>query len=236
MIKLRKLDKNNRYYGAAIAWLEQQRAEFERTAPGQSPSTLADDYRDDAVKAALLFETHNKCAYCETKYRPAAFGDVEHILPRAADYKRQLDYDNLTMACSQCNNAKKAADPQDKLALLNPYVDNPGKYLLAIGNMLRPVVRPAKATVRARRTIKALKLNRSDLLEARVEVVDACLDAITEYENAPIPQFREYTLEKIEAMQQPDAKYSFIAREMFARHFAPTEANGKRAPKRPRGG
>jgi 5-methylcytosine-specific restriction endonuclease McrA len=220
MIRLRKLKASNKLYGRAITWLEEKRLEYRRAREkGEPVTSFLPLYRDDVIKAALRWETSNKCAYCESKPRDVYPGDVEHILPRSGDPERQLDYRNLTFVCWGCNNAKNATEHRDDMPLLNPYADDPGRFLFASDHLVRPDLGDAARFVRGRRTIEAIGLNRHDLLEARREIVDRCFDAIVEYRNTVEP-LRTYVLHKIEDMQKADAEYSFVAKSVFEKHLS----------------
>jgi hypothetical protein len=51
---------------------------------GENPSDVNKNrYRHPEIKAALLYETHHKCAYCESKIGHNCPGDIEHKIPKA---------------------------------------------------------------------------------------------------------------------------------------------------------
>jgi uncharacterized protein (TIGR02646 family) len=86
---------------------------LQREAAGETPTrTEATHYRHPDIKAALVAETHNKCAYCESKLQHIHHGDVEHIFPKSRDPSRMLKWDNLTLACEVCNQNKSDRDPR----------------------------------------------------------------------------------------------------------------------------
>ncbi|HEY0614063.1 MAG TPA: HNH endonuclease signature motif containing protein [Candidatus Elarobacter sp.] len=215
MIRLSKLSAEDAAHGGAIAWLAQRRVAYRRAREAGEPTKhFLPMYREDRVKAAIMAETFGKCAYCESKYVTVTWGDVEHILPRAADPERQLDYENLTLACSICNNAKSDKEYADGMGLVNPYSDLPEQYLTVSDHLLRPALKAA-AFVRGKRTIDDVKLNRPGLLEARRRFVDRCFEAMFEHENAPNQPLKDYAREKIDDMQAPAAEYSAVARQVF---------------------
>ena len=43
------------------------------------PARVTRRYNHDVIKAVLSQETHDKCAYCESKLPHNAYGDVEHM-------------------------------------------------------------------------------------------------------------------------------------------------------------
>lgn len=118
-------------------------------------------YNHDQVKAALLQETHGKCAYCESKLTHIAYGDIEHIIPKASDPGRTYEWENLTTACDVCNTKKS-----DTEGLVDPYVNDPEQvHFRFMGPMMTivPGNEPAKLT------LTQLELNRTALMEKRTD-------------------------------------------------------------------
>ena len=135
---------------------------------GNKPSdTVANRYNHPEIKTALEKETHEKCAYCESKIKHISYGDIEHILPKNRDARPDLyvEWANLTLSCEQCNRSGKRTYYNPKLSLVNPYTDAPEDFLHDIG----PLVMPIPGNDRAIVTEKVLKLNRSTLVERRTE-------------------------------------------------------------------
>ena len=123
-------------------------------------------YRHPEIKQALVAETHGKCAYCESKIRHIAYGDVEHIVPKSTEVERTFEWANLTLACDVCNTNKSDhfGNHDD---LVDPYVSNPTDHLAFIGAMVMPIPgsNPGMATV------DTLELNRIELVERRAELI-----------------------------------------------------------------
>ncbi len=124
-------------------------------------------YRQREVKQSLLDETFRKCAYCESLISHVAWGDVEHLKPKSESDAGVLDYDNLTIACSICNNCKSNYWSLDE-PILNPYSDDPDNHLCFLGTL----VWTKKGSRLGRRTIDLLSLNRAALWERRKEHLD----------------------------------------------------------------
>lgn len=92
------------------------------------------------LKVWLLANVFNeRCAYCETRISPGAFGEGEHYRPKGnvRDLQRQLvsrptgephggyywlayDWRNLLPACDKCNNAKVDIFPVEKAYAYDP--------------------------------------------------------------------------------------------------------------------
>ena len=76
-------------------------------------------YAHDSVKNVLLEAQHNKCCYCESKFRANYPGDVEHFRPKGAvqqEKSEQREYpgyywlayawENLLVSCYSCNSTQ----------------------------------------------------------------------------------------------------------------------------------
>src|SRR3954469_25335779 len=97
MIKLEKTERPQVLTDNADDWTA---VLLEKQAQGEEPTTSEKTkYRHRDIKAALLNETHGKCAYCESKLRHITYGDVEHIVPKSLALAKIFDWANLTLAC-----------------------------------------------------------------------------------------------------------------------------------------
>lgn len=135
---------------------------------GKQPSNvIANRYNHYEIKAALEKETHGKCVYCESKIKHVSYGDIEHILPKNKNARPDLyvEWKNLTLSCEQCNRSGKRNYYDPQFPLVNPYTDVPEEFFLDIG----PLVMPIHGNDRAITTENILKLNRSALVERRIE-------------------------------------------------------------------
>ena len=124
-------------------------------------------YAHPDIRAALEAETHEKCAYCEGKFKHVAYGHIEHKLPKRKCPKLVCAWTNLIMACPRCNTNKgDYCDPEYRL--LDPHVDDVETMVVFDGWLAH-----AEPGSRADKTIARLKLNRSDLFLARKEALEA---------------------------------------------------------------
>src|SRR4029079_15736835 len=88
-------------------------------ANGQAVTTARKArYNNKQVKDALLDETHEKCAYCESAFRHVTHGDIEHITPKNGRPDLTYEWTNLTLACDVCNTSKGVVQ-----GLVDPYAD-----------------------------------------------------------------------------------------------------------------
>ncbi|BCH63274.1 hypothetical protein RvVAT039_04900 [Agrobacterium vitis] len=135
----------------------------DKTARGEKPTdTEKGRYRHADVKAALVVETHGKCAYCESKLRHITYGDVEHVTPKSIDPSRWFDWTNLTLACDVCNT-EKGNYMGDHDSFVDPYTVDPETQFWHMG----PTIFPRPGSDAAVKTERLLKLNRPELVERR---------------------------------------------------------------------
>ncbi len=141
-----------------------------RLASGQKPTgAMLDRYRHPQIKDALLAETAEKCAYCESKVRHVTYGDIEHVAPKSKVPAKAYEWGNLTLACDVCNTNKGDTYSDDPAlsqdALVDPYHDDPRAHFL----FMREVVSPRPDSLRGKATEAVIKLTRPELLERRRE-------------------------------------------------------------------
>lgn len=165
MIKLQKIEKPKILAENAENWTTEYCEYINNNQ--EPPYQLATRYNEPSIKIALEKETHEKCAYCESKIKHITYGDIEHILPKNKNARPDLyvDWNNLTLACEQCNRSGKKTYYNPKLPLINPYMDDPNQYLIDIGPLVMPIAGNNRGIV----TEHTLKLNRISLIERRTE-------------------------------------------------------------------
>src|ERR1700722_9410453 len=104
MIKINKLPAPAILVEKSTEWTN---ALLEKISKGEKPTDAESNrYRHAKIKQALLDETHGKCAYCESKLRHIAYGDIEHVVPKSVRPELSFDWQNLTLACDVCNTNK----------------------------------------------------------------------------------------------------------------------------------
>lgn len=181
------------------------------------PNRLAAQYKEPAVKNLIKLETHEKCAYCESKITHIDFGDVEHIIPKALRPDLTFNYDNLTLACGICNGRKGDYFDEDN-AILNPYMDEPRDHLRAFG----PVVLRTPASDRGLITEKKLDLNRGALVEKRQERLEAIASLLDQIYRAANPAVKKVLIEQVAEECQPSKEYAFVVQEYVKTMLAAT--------------
>ena len=188
-----------------------------KLANGEVP-TPADrtHYRHRQVKAALIAETHGKCAYCESKLLHVHHGDVEHIHPKSLNPSVTFSWNNLTLACEVCNQNKSNLDP-DASNIIDPYVQEPAEHLTFAGALVI-----SKGTDLGTCTRAILNLDRGELAERRKEKLEGMAKVFEEVfrDSLPLPA-RQAMYDNLKGTDAaPDAAYSAMATSLL-RQMAP---------------
>lgn len=161
MIKLYKGDKPQLLIDNAFKWTKEI---TDRVANGERLTTTeATRYRHHDIKEALVKETKNKCAYCESKLQHIHHGDVEHINPKSLAPELTIEWENLTLACEICNQNKTNLDPYAN-SIIDPYHIDPRLHILFVGPLAF-----ATGSVLGISTRTIFDLDRPELVEARKE-------------------------------------------------------------------
>lgn len=158
MIKLIKGDKPAILDEKAAEWTAQVQTAL---ANGDELSkSLKSKYNHSDVKSAIVSETSGKCAYCESKVRHIAPGDIEHIIPKSVQPNLWFDWSNLTLACPVCNVNKGVNE-----GLVDPHNDEPSEHFWFAGTAIFPLPESQKGNL----TETLLKLNRPELHDKRFD-------------------------------------------------------------------
>lgn len=209
MIRLKKIAAPGTLTKNAEAWTKNL---LDKIAAGEQPTAAEKArYRHPDIKAALVQETHGKCAYCESKLLHIHHGDVEHVYPKSLDPARTFEWDNLTLACEVCNQNKSNKDPLVE-NIIDPYHADPSDHLLFFGPLIFPST-PAGISTRA-----LLDLNRGELCERRKEKLEGLMmvyETLTRGD-LPLPTRRAIFLNLVQTDAAPSAPYSAMARQAIA--------------------
>lgn len=180
------------------AWAEAYVASGHSTRPWAHPD----------IKAALLKETGEKCAYCEGKILSVAFGDVEHIRPKIRFPELVVTWENLTLACSRCNQ-HKGSKYVAELEFVNPYVDRIADHLLFVGPLIYAV------SDRGTYTLTELGLDEPSRIESRNRAIVALEALFRRLDNAPTGYMRE-SLQTLIELQLSTGEYTAALRSYAA--------------------
>lgn len=174
------------------------------------PDAIAGRYRHTDIKNQLVIETRGKCAYCESKLLHIAFGDIEHILPKATNTNLVFDWDNLTLSCPRCNNNKGDYDAATH-PLVNPYRENPSDHLRGFGAFVWALA----GNTRADTTVKTLKLNRDELVDMRKDRIESLMPLIELWTMEQNPVRKEVLRNQIVEESKEDKEFSFVVRQFL---------------------
>lgn len=183
---------------SAAEWTERFIASGQATRP----------WAHEDIKQALAAETDEKCAYCEGRMLAVSFGDIEHIQPKSVFPRLVVSWDNLTLACSKCNQ-NKSSKYDEALPFVNPYVDEVEQHLAFFGTVVVGV------SDRGVYSAKELSLNDPARVEARQRALDSLELLIRRYESADTNYTRDSLRELIE-YQVSRGEYTAMCRTYLA--------------------
>jgi len=170
-------------------------------------------YNQQDVKEQLRRETKGKCAYCESRVIVVAHGDIEHVTPKSANPERTFEWGNLTFACQICNQNKSSAED-----MFDPYIDP----MEEIAFLAAPIL--SGRSVRTRKTVIQLGLNRAELIEDRVlhiKELNLALEAIDREEDE---ELRTLLLSQLEReFDIGDAEYILMKKTLLDAYKRSTE-------------
>ena len=214
MIRLEKGEQPQVLAANAAIWT---RAIVNKLAAGeQLTSAEKSRYNHPHVKAALLAETHGKCAYCESKIRHVSYGDIEHVVPKSDDPNKWFDWNNLTLACDVCNTKKSNKNVSEDL-FIDPYSLDPEEYFWFFGSMMKP--KPGNEA--AELTEIYLELNRMELVERRTERLNYLLKMLDNVEKTKSELLKNVLWHDFCRESEPDKEYAALSRYLIS--FARTK-------------
>lgn len=199
MRKVRKLD--------APAILLENKESWDALYAEKPSDYNRDRYRHPAIKATLLEETHMKCVYCESKIGHNCPGDTEHKAPKGKRPDLLFEWQNMTIACTECNRRKSDYyDPECQF--LDPNEDDVESMVVHLG----PFVFSAPGNPRSETTVRMLELDR---MEARVELIARKLERLEVVRNLveravaeSNPALRDLLLDDVRERCVSSAEYS----------------------------
>lgn len=174
------------------------------------PKAIEGSYSTEEIKNLLKQETHEKCAYCESRMLHVDYGDVEHIKPKHRNPYLRFDYANLTLSCGVCNTNKSThAD------ILNPYETNPSEHLVAHG----PAIFRRSVSNIGMTTEKRLDLNRPQLLQKRNERLQALQQIADQIGRTNDAAIKSVLIDELRAESSGDKEFSLVARTFISEIF-----------------
>lgn len=126
------------------------------------------------IRQQVRQRAENRCEYCLMPDHLAPYGhQVDHIIPLKHDGSSTLE--NLAYACLRCNNSKGTdeavtdSETGQIVGLYNPRIHNWDDHFELDGALMK-----SKTSV-GRVTIRLLRMNHPDQMNARRELLDAGL-------------------------------------------------------------
>ncbi|MFB7147755.1 HNH endonuclease [Agrobacterium deltaense] len=162
-------------------------------------------YRHDDIKSALVEETASKCIYCESKIGHNTPGDVEHKTPSSVNADLHFSWDNLTLACTECNRRKRAYYDIER-PFLDPYQGDVENRILHLG----PLVGWLPGDVSAEISIRTLQLHdnsRPELIKRKIEAIDHLNNLVARYHQVD-GVMKELILLSIRKLKNKESEYS----------------------------
>lgn len=157
-------------------------------------------YKPDELKKQLHDIYHLKCVYCEDSLLNSP-KHIEHYRPKDIYYWLAYSWDNLFLCCGSCNSAKginfktsnkkvkykkesyeeihslgDKYDKAEKPKLINPEKDDIIKDILFDNNALI-----SSNNDRVLYTIKTCNLNRNEVVQLRIEIINDFVSLIDDY-------------------------------------------------------
>jgi hypothetical protein len=174
-----------------------------------SSSTKKYRYRAPEIKDALCSETGWKCVYCESKIGHNTPGDVEHKIPSSKVPMLHFEWENLTVACSECNRRKRDYYEPD-VGFLDPYVDPVEELVLHSGPFSSWRLGDERAEVTVR-TLELHDMTRRELVQQKYDLLEKArnLIALVTQASGRLRLLRE---DELRRMQDIRSEYSAMVR------------------------
>lgn len=210
MIKLDKLQEPDVLRLNKAQWTQEYKTA--KHSGAANIDELKNRYRHPEIKQQIVRETHEKCAYCESKIRHTYPGDIEHIKPKSDFEDDIFEYENLTLACGECNRRKNDNYDED-IGIMNPYEVEPEEHLLAYGPLIFP--RPGDDT--GKLAYELFDLNRTELIERRKDSLDYLQLQIDQYASEKNAVLKKLYKRKVEKFKDASNEYAMVKRTFIRR-------------------
>jgi uncharacterized protein (TIGR02646 family) len=210
MIQIRKNVEPQVLQNNAVSWREEllQCLKDNGGIYSKVPETIKNRYQHLEIKNSLVEESHGKCTYCESKLKHISWGEIEHILPKSLSPENSFTWNNLLLACSVCNNAKKIYLSETE-PLINPVTSNPATEITFLGHLIWHTLNSATGKL----TIGKLELNRTELVQRRQERLDALSALIDNWASLQNrPNMQELAWNQLVQEASPAKEYSAAAK------------------------
>lgn len=195
------------------AILDENEAQWLQAVTDNPTDTNKTRYRDPAIKQRLVEETHDKCAYCESKMRPVTPSHIEHKVPVRVSPELRFSWTNLTICCPECNR-RKGGYYNEHTGFIDPYVDEVENRLVHRG----PIVGWAPGDQCAELSVKFLGLDgydRVDLIMKKIEKINEVDDLVERYQAVKGSPLESFIKKRLMDKTKVSAEYSAMVRSIF---------------------
>lgn len=176
--------------------LTEKKAEWEDALLSNPSENNKHKYRHPKIKALLFTETHGKCVYCESKIGHNCPGDIEHKIPKSKCPDLIFEWNNMTIACNECNR-RKAEYYDPKCMFLDPNNDDVENLIQHIG----PLVFNRPGNIRSEVTVRTLELNslkgRPSLISQKWEKLESIKNLVERIVSPQNPTLKSFLLEEL---------------------------------------
>lgn len=176
-------------------------------------STKKYRYRHPDIKATLTKETGWKCVYCESKIGHNTPGDIEHKIPSSKVENLHFKWENLTVACTECNRRKNDYYIEGE-EFLDPYNDDVELAIEHYG----PVLGWRNGDERAEVTVKTLELDtpiRFPLISRKIEKIEELNNVVERYVKEESAAVKALMKQKIKRMLDKNSEYSGMIKSII---------------------
>jgi uncharacterized protein (TIGR02646 family) len=194
---------------------EERLAENPRARPDNSK------YAHKEIKDALYAMSYGKCFYCETRLS-GGNKEVDHFIEVAIDHSKAYDWDNLYLACSNCN------DKMDHAAIpvtdaLDPCRDSDEEIQRNV-TYVDEQISAVPSSQKGLNTIKKFKLNTELLDMRRGQWLKKLLKTVADIQGVMIEEGRKTVTDAekktLLRYMSPDQPYSLMSEVYLKTHFA----------------
>jgi uncharacterized protein (TIGR02646 family) len=188
------------------AVLSQNKSEWTAAFLSNPSETTQNRYRHPEIKAKLLTETNSKCVYCESKIGHNCAGDIEHKVPKAKRPELIMDWNNMTIACNECNRRKGQYYDPDCM-FLDPNSDDVENLVQHVG----PLVFNRPGDTRGEVTVRILELNlatRNSLIERKFEKLESIWNLCNQVAKECNPVLKNFLLKDLSEACDVSSEFS----------------------------
>lgn len=206
--------------------LAQKHVEWQRkfeeklaTHPKARPDNSKYGHKD--ILNSLFTMSYGKCFYCE---RTLAFEnkEIDHQIEVAIDPSKAYEWDNLYLACSNCNDKLNHAVIPIQNAL-DPCRDS-DEIIAQNLTFNDELIQAKNGSQKGLNTIKKYKLNTELLDYHRLKVLKQLIKVATNILKRMISEHRDYLNEdeknSIKAFMQPDHQFSLMCKVYIEQHLS----------------